>query len=111
VSTGKVKLPDVRGKKLSVALSLLNQAQFTDTPQSQQVTNDPKQDGLIADESPTPGIPYPTSTTIHLTVYKYLPPTPTCTSSSPTGTGSSSSGPPTGASSSTTTLPPCTSSS
>ena len=116
VSSGKVTLPDVRGKKVADALKALNSAGFLNTPQTQQVTNDPTQDGTVAAEAPTPGLAYAASTTISLTVYKYVPVTPSCSSTTPTspssGTSSSTSSTPTSGSSSSSTssgLPPCTS--
>jgi len=111
VSSGKVKLPDVQGKKLSDALRLLNAAGFLDIKQSTpQTTTDPKKDGLVQNETPFPGNSYtPSTTTVTLTVYKYVAPPPTCSSTSPSSPGGSTSSTPTGTSSSTgTPLPPCT---
>jgi eukaryotic-like serine/threonine-protein kinase len=121
VSTGKVKLPDVRGKKLADARQTLNNSQYTNIDSSQTApTPDKAKAGTIADESPTPGISYPLSTHVTLVVYKYVAPSPTCTTptSTPSGTGSptdSGSGTATGTATPTTTpttpgaLPPCTS--
>jgi len=115
VSTGKLKLPDVRGKKSADALRQLNQLGFVNTPDPQsQPTNDQSKDGLIATETPFPGNTYLATTQITLTVYKYVPAQPSCSSSSPSSPGgSSSTTPPPGSSSSAsgTGLPPCTSSS
>ncbi|MGH3523059.1 MAG: PASTA domain-containing protein, partial [Mycobacterium sp.] len=119
VWSGKVKLPNVQGKKVAEAKTILNNAQFTDTPTQTKITPNPAQNGLVADESPTPGIAYPVSTTIHLTIYKYQRPEPTCTTVQPTTTTpttppgaptTNTSSPPPDTGSSSTTLPPCTTS-
>ncbi|MFN2518675.1 MAG: PASTA domain-containing protein, partial [Jatrophihabitantaceae bacterium] len=85
VSTGKVRLPNVEGKKAAVAKSLLNSANWTNVDTSKTVeTPDKAKDGTVADESPTPGFPYAQSTPIILTIYKYKAPAPTCTTPPPT---------------------------
>jgi serine/threonine-protein kinase len=112
VSSGKVKLTDVRGKKLSDAEALLNGAGWTNVAVSTVDTADKTKDNTVADESPSPGIAYPLSTQISLTVYKYVQPTPTCTTPPPTS--SSPGGPPTSSSPGGTQgggLPPCPTSS
>jgi serine/threonine-protein kinase len=120
VSSGNVKLPDVRGKQRGDAVQTLNSAGWTHfNPDQQLVTHDKTKDGTVADESPTPGIAYPQSTSITLTIYKYVKPVPTCTTASPTPTGTAT-GTATGTSTPTDTstpsgtptntgLPPCTS--
>jgi serine/threonine-protein kinase len=109
VSTGKVKLPNVLGKKLADALSTLNQADFLNITQTAtQPTTNQADDGTIAQEYPSHDGVYPTSTKISLTVYQYMPASPTCTSGAP----SSPSGSPSDTGSPTDTgspLPPCTS--
>jgi len=85
VSTGKVKLPNVVGKKLSIALATLNNLQFTNTPHDQtRTTSDQSKDGVVADESPTPLIAYAPSTKVTLVIFQYKAPAPTCTTVSPT---------------------------
>jgi serine/threonine-protein kinase len=91
VSTGKVKLPDVRGQALANALQTLNNAQYTNVDSSQVVETATKaQDGTVAAESPLPGISYPLDTQVRLTIYKFVKPTPTATpTTSASGTGTS----------------------
>jgi eukaryotic-like serine/threonine-protein kinase len=104
VSNGKVKLLDVRGKKADEAKQLLNGAGWTNVDNTTQVQETDKKnlDGTVAAESPNPGIAYPQSTTtIVLTVYKYVKPEPTCTTETAIPTGI-----PTDTAS---VLPPCTS--
>jgi eukaryotic-like serine/threonine-protein kinase len=118
VSTGQVKLPDVRTKKRDDAISTLNSAQFTHVNADETVdTGNKGKDGTVADESPTPGIAYPLSTTITLKIYHYVPPAPTCTTppATPTETATPTTPPP-GSPTPTPTptgsgtgLPPCTS--
>ncbi len=120
VSTGKVKLPDVRGKKLADAQQALNSTGWTKVDASQVVqTPDKAKDGTVANESPLPGNSYPQDTQITLTIYKYVKPEPTCTTpppSSPADTGLPTSPLPGGSSSASGSvssspggLPPCTS--
>ncbi|HKC26527.1 MAG TPA: Stk1 family PASTA domain-containing Ser/Thr kinase [Jatrophihabitans sp.] len=109
VSTGKVKLPDVRGKTFNDAQTALNEVGFTHITQgSPQPTSDPNKDGLVFSESPSPGIAYPLSQPITLVLYQFVQPT--------TSTPNTSSAPPSSSSSSPTctptpdlgsTLPPC----
>ena len=119
VSTGTIKLPDVRTKNVDDAKTQLNRLQFTDVrADDTKVTHDKKLENTVADMSPKPGIAYPPDTTIHLTVYVYEKPPPTCTTPPPPGTGSSTpggtattgvTGTPTGpGGASGTGLPPCT---
>ncbi|HLY34090.1 MAG TPA: Stk1 family PASTA domain-containing Ser/Thr kinase [Jatrophihabitantaceae bacterium] len=113
VSSGKVKLLDVRGKKLPDALSALNGAGWTSIDASTAVpTADRTKDGTVATESPSPGIAYPLSTQVTLTVYKFVAPTPTCTTPPPSSSSSATATPTgTGSSSPAGVLPPCPSSS
>jgi beta-lactam-binding protein with PASTA domain/predicted Ser/Thr protein kinase len=100
VSTGKVKLPDVRGQTLANALQTLNNAQYTNVDSSQVVETATKaKDGTVAAESPLPGISYPLDTQVRLTIYKYVKPTPTPTAT-PTTTASNSGSPSSSASTS-----------
>jgi eukaryotic-like serine/threonine-protein kinase len=108
VSTGKVVLPDVRGKPVGEAQTALNTQGWTKVSVSSGIvsTTDKAKDGTVAVENPQPGIAYPQSTQVTLTAYKYVAPTPTstptptCTStptpttSAPSSSGSSSSSPP-----------------
>jgi serine/threonine-protein kinase len=108
VSTGKVVLPDVRGKPVADAQTALNTQGWTKVSVSSTIvaTTDKAKDGTVAVENPQPGIAYPQSTQVTLTAYKYVPPTPTSTptptctttptptTSAPTSSGSSSSSPP-----------------
>jgi beta-lactam-binding protein with PASTA domain len=112
VSTGKVKLPDVRGQKAADAKTSLNAANWTNVDTSQTVnTPDRAKDGTVADENPTPDIAYAQSTPITLTIFKFVAPVPTCTTPPATASGTPTtpvtpSGTPT---SSAGGLPPCTS--
>jgi eukaryotic-like serine/threonine-protein kinase len=104
VSTGKVKLPDVRGKARAEAIQTLNGAGWTHfNPDQFQITHNPALHGKVVAESPTPGIAYPQSTTITLTIYRYVKPVPTCTSGTPTTTTT-----PTGPSTTISPSPPPT---
>ena len=89
VSTGTIKLPDVRGKKIADALALIP-SEFTKRTQQEKITSVPGRDQTVADESPQPGNAYPVSQQIVLTVYKYVKPKPTCTTPPPTPTTSPS---------------------
>jgi serine/threonine-protein kinase len=107
VSTGVLKLPDVKGKTFDDAESILNGAHFANVVPSATpvVTHDQSKDKQVVDESPTPGHTYDPNQTITLTVYKYVPLTPSCPSSPPPGTGSAAppgSPPPTGTTSGST---------
>ncbi|HJQ44241.1 MAG TPA: Stk1 family PASTA domain-containing Ser/Thr kinase [Jatrophihabitantaceae bacterium] len=107
VSTGRVVLIDVRGKKLSDAVAQLNAAGWTQIDATQtQETPDKAKDGLVAAESPNPGNAYLQSTQVTLTVYKYVKPTPTCTTPPP---GSPTTTPTPNPTDTATPLPPCTS--
>jgi beta-lactam-binding protein with PASTA domain/predicted Ser/Thr protein kinase len=93
VSTGKIKLPDVRNMTLDDAKAKLNQAGFLQiNPGTPVTTTDAAKDGLVATENPTPGIGYDPSTPITLALYHFEAPTTTAT---PTDTGSPT-GTPTG---------------
>jgi eukaryotic-like serine/threonine-protein kinase len=118
VSTGKIKLPDVKNMDVDEALRTLNTAGFTNVsdPPKKQTTTDNTKDGKIASESPTPGVAYQPGQKITLTRYVYKPPAPSCTTPPPTPKTSASSGSPSpgGSSSSSTStagLPPACSSS
>jgi serine/threonine-protein kinase len=97
VSTGKVPLPDVRGKPVAEAQTSLNSQGWTKVVVTDGTvsTTDKAKDGTVATENPQPGIAYPQSTQVTLTAYKYVPPptptpTPTCTPTTPTGSPTSS---------------------
>ena len=92
VSTGKIKLPDVKNMTLDDAQAKLNQAGFLHISQgAPQTTTDPSKDGLVATETPTPDIAYPPDTQITLVLYHFEAPTsststtPSTTTTSPTG--------------------------
>jgi len=119
VSTGVLKLPNVKGKTFDAAQSKLNGVGFINVVQSPttQQTHDKTLNGKVYDMSPTPGLTYDPGQKITLTLYQYVPLGPTCVSTPPSGTA-----PPTGSSSSSTssspsgapssgasgtTLPPC----
>lgn len=89
VSTGKVKLPDVRNLTFDAAQAKLNQAGFLHVTQASSTvtTTDQSKDGLVVQESPTAGFAYPPDTQITLTLYHFQAPSTTPTS--PTGSGSS----------------------
>jgi eukaryotic-like serine/threonine-protein kinase len=97
VSTGKVKLPDVKGKTFEDAQAALNNAHFTNITEGTPVeTEDQTKDGTVATESPTPGLTYPADQQITLTLYTFVaPPTTSCP-------------PPTSTPTDTTTAPPST---
>jgi serine/threonine-protein kinase len=76
VSTGKVQLPDVRGLTFDEAQAKLNPQFINITQGSPITTEDPNQDGLVAQESPTPGHAYDPSTEITLVLYQYVAPPP-----------------------------------
>jgi eukaryotic-like serine/threonine-protein kinase len=88
VSTGKVKLPDVRNMTFDDAQAKLNQAGFLHVAQASSAvpTTDQTKDGLVVQESPTAGLAYPPDTQITLTLYHFQAPSTPPTS--PTGTGS-----------------------
>ena len=73
VSTGKLKLPDVRNMDFGDATRTLNQAGFPNTvdPAPTQRTTDPTKDNKVASESPTPGVAYDPNQKITLTRYVY----------------------------------------
>jgi serine/threonine-protein kinase len=96
VSTGKIKLPDVRNKTYPDARQNLNQADFSNVVRGDPITTtDPTKDDRVVRESPSPGHSYNPDQKITLDYYRYVPPKPTCTSqaatSSSTSSGSSSS--------------------
>jgi serine/threonine-protein kinase len=106
VSTGKLKLPDVRGKTYDQAQSQLQGASFNNVSQGAPViTGDQAKDGKVATENPAPGKAYDPNQTVTLRVYQYQAPTPTCTSLPPSATPPPS-GTPTGGTTGTA-LPPC----
>jgi serine/threonine-protein kinase len=119
VSTGVLKLPDVKGKSFDDAQNQLNHIGFNNVVQDStpQETHDQSKDGTVADMSPSPGNTYDPGQKITLKLFHYVPAGPTCTpvgtgspSGGPTGgTSSSTSPPPTGGASgsSSSTLPPC----
>jgi beta-lactam-binding protein with PASTA domain len=116
VSSGKVKLLDVRGKKVADAVQMLNSAGWTQVDATHTAdTPDKTKDGLVTEtgENPTPGIAYPQSTQITLTYYKFVKATPTCTTppptSSSTATATSTPTDTTTPTATATPLPPCTS--
>jgi serine/threonine-protein kinase len=97
VSTGRVKLPDVRLKALGVAQSKLNQAGFTNVVEGTPVTTtDQSKDGLVATESPTPGFAYNPAQRITLTLYQYQAPPSSSPCPPPSSSTSSTPGVPIG---------------
>jgi serine/threonine-protein kinase len=114
VSNGEVTLPNIEGLTFQAAMQKLNNLGYTQvslsTDQSQSTT-DPTKKNEMYTTTPGPGT-YTVGTPIIVIPYKYVPPTPSCTSgapSSPTDSSSPSTSPSAGDSSSS--LPPCTSSS
>jgi serine/threonine-protein kinase len=87
VSTGKVKLPDVTGLSFDDAQLKLNRAHFTNIATGPSVTTqDQSLNGLVARESPSPGLAYPASQRVTLALYQYVappPPPPPPTTSKP----------------------------
>ncbi|MBE7189533.1 Stk1 family PASTA domain-containing Ser/Thr kinase [Jatrophihabitans endophyticus] len=106
VSTGTLKLPDVRGKNIADAKS--------DLPTSFHpvirhiVTHDSSKDQIVATESPKAGEAYAPGQRVTLGVYEYEQPQPTCTTppATPPDTGAPSTDSSTSASS-TSTIPAC----
>ena len=97
VSTGKVKLPDVTNKKLGTAQEQLNAIGFTNVvPGTPVTTTDQTKDGLVATESPTPGLAYAPNQQITLTVYQYQAPSTSPCPPPDTGIPSITPAPPTG---------------
>jgi beta-lactam-binding protein with PASTA domain len=87
LSTGKAKLPDVRGMKPGDARAMLNGAQFTNIGPNKKVTgSDQAKNGKVVQMDPTPGNAYHQDVRITLTVYHYVAPPPTCDSNPVTPT-------------------------
>jgi serine/threonine-protein kinase len=118
VSTGVLKLPNVKGKTFDDAQRRLNNVGFNNVVQdpNPQVTADKSLDGKVSDMSPSYGLTYDPGQKITLRLYHYVPPKPTCTSTAPSSGPPSGSGPATtpsapasgsGAPSSGGGLPPC----
>ncbi|MGI8677471.1 MAG: Stk1 family PASTA domain-containing Ser/Thr kinase [Jatrophihabitans sp.] len=111
VSTGTVKLPDVKGKASGEAISTLNGAGFTVISMKYTTTTVQSKDTMVQDEYPTAKVAYPTSQKITLTIYKYKPKPPACTTAppSPSFTPPSIPGlpPPTTSPPPTSTIPTC----
>jgi serine/threonine-protein kinase len=108
VSTGKLKLPDVRNKPIDAAKNQLSDAGFGNVVEGAPVTTtDATKDGRVATENPAPGLTYNPDQTITLSVYQFVPP-PTCDSNlPPLPTGGASGLPSSSSSASATGLPPC----
>ncbi|MEP6598428.1 MAG: Stk1 family PASTA domain-containing Ser/Thr kinase [Actinomycetota bacterium] len=118
VSSGKVGVPNVVGLKLAEAAAKLNQQGWGNVTVSPTAvsTADKAKDGTVASQTPVANSTFPQSQPIILTVYKYVPPAPTCTVPPPTTSPPpTTTAPPTTASSTPTTaplaspgaLPPC----
>jgi serine/threonine-protein kinase len=77
VSSGKLRLPDVTGKKLGDAQRQLFNLGFTDVTQNPTPvpTPDQTQDGTVKSEEPGSGVVVTPGTPITLTVYQYQAPT------------------------------------
>jgi beta-lactam-binding protein with PASTA domain len=87
VSTGQLKLQDVRGKTFDDAQNLLSPS-FPNVVQGDPViTSDPTKNGKVANESPSPNNTYDPDQQITLRVYQYQAPVTTSCPASPTGTG------------------------
>ena len=100
VADGKVLVPDVRGKAVNDAISVLNNGELLSTPTKPVRTAVKKLDGKVQDSNPAAGAWITKTTPVTLTVYKYVKPAPSCTPSSPPTTPSTS------PSDSSTTTPP-----
>jgi eukaryotic-like serine/threonine-protein kinase len=102
VSTGKIKIPDVKGQTEDQARQTLNNAGFLQlTPDSVKVTTaDQKLDGTVQRTNPAAGtVVTPDKTTVTLYVYQFQPPPPpstSCSSKGPPQSGCSSSSSPGG---------------
>ncbi|MFN2563337.1 MAG: Stk1 family PASTA domain-containing Ser/Thr kinase [Jatrophihabitans sp.] len=106
VSTGKLKLPDVRGKAFDDAQTTLQNASFNNVSQGAPlITGDKSKNGKVATENPVPGKAYDPGQTVTLRVYQYQAPKPTCTSVPASPTPPPPTGTPTGTTG--TALPPC----
>jgi eukaryotic-like serine/threonine-protein kinase len=119
VTSGDVKLPNVKGLAVGDAQAKLNTAGFTNIDASQTaVTHQLHRDGKVADETPTPEKAYSPDTKITLIVFKYEKLPPTCTtpqpstgpagSTEPSSGASNTTGTATGAATTPNALPPCT---
>jgi len=94
VSTGKIKIPEVKGQAEDQARQTLNNAGFLHlTPDSVKVTTtDQTLDGKVQRTNPAAGtVVTPNQTTVTLYVYQYQPPPPP---PPPSNSCSSSAGPP-----------------
>jgi len=100
VSTGVLKLPNVKGKSYDDAQRRLNNVGFNNVGQdpASVETHNKSLDGKVEDMSPSYGLTYDPGQKITLKLYHYVPLGPTCTSTSPSG-----SAPPSGSSSSSST--------
>jgi serine/threonine-protein kinase len=97
VTTGKVKLPDVRGMSLGAAEAKLNGAGFTNVVTGDPVTTtDASKDGKVAGESPTQGLAYNPDQTITLSIYQFQAPPSSSCPATPTPGVTPTPGPPTG---------------
>ncbi len=108
VSTGKVAIPDERGKAVTDARADLNNNGWSNIVVAPLATADPAQDGKVLAMDPTPGSKFPQSQKITLTVGQYTPPPPTTTPSctpTPTPTRSRAGSTPTPTATATTTTP------
>ena len=83
VSTGTIKLPDVRGMNIDDARSNLPPPLSTNVHTRQIVTHVASKDQQVAKESPKPGEAYEPGQRVTLTVYEYEQPQPTCTTAPP----------------------------
>jgi serine/threonine protein kinase len=113
VSTGKVPVPSVVGKKVADAQAALNSAGWGNVAVSPTPvdTSDLAKDGTVAAQNPVAGSPFPQSQQITLVVYQYVAPPPTCVSTTPAPPSSPATSTPShpaaSASSSPAGLPPC----
>ncbi len=78
----KVQVPGVIGQDQSSASSAISGAGLTVVTDTQDVT-DPKQDGVVVDQTPSEGAQVKKGSKVTIVVGKYTPPTPT----TPGGTG------------------------
>jgi serine/threonine-protein kinase len=84
VSTGKIKLPDVKGETYDKAQADLNDASFPNVvPGDPVITTDATKANKVAAESPTPGQTYDPNQKITLRIYQYQAPTSTCVATTP----------------------------
>ena len=86
VADGKVRIPDVHNQSADAARTALNTATLVSTKNSMVPTAVLKLDGKVKDTNPAAGTWVLPTTQVIIYVYKYVAPTPTCTTPPPATT-------------------------